>query len=184
VPLSSAFKDHGWIERARRFRANPLLAYGLALLVVAAATLLRMLLGAQLPAGVPFTTFYPAVLVAGLGGVGPGVFALALFMLASWFFFIPPVWSFYIDDWREMISLALFLIVSGTNVALVALFNAAMDRLATHEKNTRVLIENAPNGIVVVDDHGKITLVNSYAEKQFGYGRRDLIGKVVETLAP
>ena len=94
MPFSPAFKDHGWIERTRRFRANPFFAYGFALLAVAPATLLRILLSAQLPESVPFTTFYTAVLVAAIvGGVGPGVFALALSTLAAWFFFIPQTWS-------------------------------------------------------------------------------------------
>lgn len=46
------------------------------------------------------------------------------------------------------------------------------------------IIENAPDGIVVVDSKGFITLTNSSLEKTFGYKKEELIGKPIETLVP
>jgi PAS domain S-box-containing protein len=48
----------------------------------------------------------------------------------------------------------------------------------------RRLLESAPDGIVEVDGSGRIVLVNSQAEKLFGYARQDLLGKSVEILMP
>ena len=48
----------------------------------------------------------------------------------------------------------------------------------------RRLLEAAPDGIVEVDGSGRIVLVNSQAEKLFGYRREDLLGKSVEILMP
>jgi PAS domain S-box-containing protein len=48
----------------------------------------------------------------------------------------------------------------------------------------RRLLESAPDGIVEVDGAGRIVLVNSQAEKLFGYAREDLLGKSVEILMP
>jgi PAS domain S-box-containing protein len=48
----------------------------------------------------------------------------------------------------------------------------------------RRLLEAAPDGIVEVDDSGRIVLVNSQAEKLFGYRREELLGKSVEILMP
>ena len=38
--------------------------------------------------------------------------------------------------------------------------------------------------MVIVDDRGKITLVNAQTEKLFGYARSELIGHPVEMLIP
>jgi two-component system, sensor histidine kinase and response regulator len=54
---------------------------------------------------------------------------------------------------------------------------------AASERSLQV-IESVPNGIVVVDHSGAITLVNAAAEKMFGFGRQGLIGQPVEILLP
>lgn len=46
------------------------------------------------------------------------------------------------------------------------------------------IIENAPDGIVVVDSQGYIKLTNASLEKIFGYKKEELIGKPIETLVP
>lgn len=46
------------------------------------------------------------------------------------------------------------------------------------------LIESAPDGILIVDKHGRIVLVNSQTEKLFGYSRDELLGRPVEILMP
>jgi PAS domain S-box-containing protein len=48
----------------------------------------------------------------------------------------------------------------------------------------RLVVEASPNGIVLVNQQGRIELVNAYMEKLFGYGRGELIGQTVETLVP
>lgn len=52
------------------------------------------------------------------------------------------------------------------------------------ERRFRLAIESAPSGMVMVDRHGHIVLVNSQAEKLFGYSRNELIGQPVEMLVP
>jgi PAS domain S-box-containing protein len=48
----------------------------------------------------------------------------------------------------------------------------------------RGLLEAAPDGIVVVDEHGEIVLLNLQAEKQFGYYRDELVGQKVTNIIP
>src|SRR5438270_337970 len=52
------------------------------------------------------------------------------------------------------------------------------------EERFRQLIEHAPNGMVMVDQKGKIALVNSQIEKSFGYSREELLGQHIEKLVP
>jgi PAS domain S-box-containing protein len=85
---------------------------------------------------------------------------------------------------REAVSLLLFLFMSSVNVTLVALLDVAVERIMTQVQNARVLFDSAPTGIVVVDKQGLIMLVNSSAERQFGYSRLELVGKGIEVLLP
>lgn len=52
------------------------------------------------------------------------------------------------------------------------------------EARIRDLLESAPDGMVVVDGTGQIVLVNSQAERMFGYSRGELLGEAIEELIP
>ena len=56
--------------------------------------------------------------------------------------------------------------------------------LAQMEGRYRGLLEAAPDGMVVVDEQGKIVLLNAHAEKQFGYRRDELLGQRVTAILP
>ncbi len=48
----------------------------------------------------------------------------------------------------------------------------------------RSLLESAPDGIVIVDGTGTIVLVNTQAQKMFGYEEAELVGRPVDDLLP
>jgi two-component system, sensor histidine kinase and response regulator len=52
------------------------------------------------------------------------------------------------------------------------------------EEKFRGLVESAPDAMVIVDKRGEMILVNSQAEKMFGYTRAELLGRPVEILMP
>jgi len=56
--------------------------------------------------------------------------------------------------------------------------------LARMEGRYRGLLEAAPDAMVVVDQGGKIVLLNVQAEKQFGYSRDELVGQKVKNIIP
>ena len=48
----------------------------------------------------------------------------------------------------------------------------------------RAVFDCAPDGIVVVDDGGRIVEVNPCAEEPFGYDSDELVGRAIEMLIP
>lgn len=61
---------------------------------------------------------------------------------------------------------------------------AFAQRLANSEAFFRNLLESAPDAMIIVDDAGRISVVNRQAEDMFGYSREQLIGNSIEFLLP
>lgn len=62
-----------------------------------------------------------------------------------------------------------------------------MDRkpqFAFDEERLRLVVDAAPNGMIMVNVRGEIVLVNSQIETLFGYSRRELLGQTIEVLVP
>ena len=57
-------------------------------------------------------------------------------------------------------------------------------QIRKREARFRAVLESTPDGIVIVDSNGHITLVNQSLEEMFGYKREELLGKAIETLVP
>lgn len=58
------------------------------------------------------------------------------------------------------------------------------EALALSERKARALLEQAAEGIVVIDPAGCIEMVNAKAEAMFGYTRVELVGQPLEVLLP
>jgi PAS domain S-box-containing protein len=52
------------------------------------------------------------------------------------------------------------------------------------EERFRLAVMSSPNGMVMVNARGEIVLVNSEAERLFGYAANELLGKALEVLVP
>src|SRR5580692_1564347 len=66
----------------------------------------------------------------------------------------------------------------------ISVRKAAEKHLAQMEGRYRGLLEAAPDAMVVVNQDGKMVLLNVQAEKQFGYRRDELVGQQVKNIIP
>ncbi|TKC91814.1 PAS domain S-box protein [Trinickia terrae] len=72
---------------------------------------------------------------------------------------------------------------TGKLVGAVQVFKDVTERERAEER-FRLAVEAAPNAMIMVNGEGRIVLVNSQAEKMFGYARDELMGQSIETLVP
>lgn len=132
------------LERISRWEPNALptpLRWGLALLAFVAAFLLRVWLEGRLPAGFPYLTFLPVIVIgAYFLGAGPGLALAVASCLAAWYFFIPPFNSFTLDG-STAVALAFFAFIALAVVALTTLAQRARRALSAEQKANAQLAE-------------------------------------------
>jgi protein-histidine pros-kinase len=59
-----------------------------------------------------------------------------------------------------------------------------MEEIKKEDDRFKGFLESAPDAIVIVDNDGKIQIINFQTEQLFGYTRDELLGKEVEVLMP
>ena len=55
---------------------------------------------------------------------------------------------------------------------------------SSRDEHLRLVVDAAPIAIIVADENGRITLVNTQAERLFSYRRGEMLGQPLETLVP
>jgi PAS domain S-box-containing protein len=63
-------------------------------------------------------------------------------------------------------------------------YKRAMADIAHAEKRFRLVVEAAPNAMLMADSDGRIVLINRKGEELFGYQRQELIDQPIEILVP
>jgi K+-sensing histidine kinase KdpD len=113
--------------------------YAFALVSVGVAIALRLAVDPYV--GVPFVTFWPAVIVTALiGGVGAGLFCVVISAAAATVFVITPHLSFYIENLENLL---VFLMLASFSVIIItqsrhAIEKAAKERLQLGLKAARL----------------------------------------------
>jgi two-component system, LuxR family, sensor kinase FixL len=170
--------------------ARPILRYLLALAAVVVMLALRVALSPVLGQTAPFILFIPAVLlVAGLGGLWPGLFATAASLILGVLYTggvgaRPP-------DAALMAEAVLFAVVG----AIIALFGKQLHKarvryhenvasLKSREAHLQSVLDTVPDATVVIDEAGIMQSFNAAAIRLFGYTEAEAVGKNVSMLMP
>lgn len=123
------------------WRNRPWLAYGFAIVAVVAAVAVRRVANGVLPMGYPYITFFPAIVTtAFLAGTGPGLLAAVLSFFASWYFFVPPTYSFAVTP-STIAAQSFFIGVAGIELALIDAMHRAYARLAEARERMAALYD-------------------------------------------
>ena len=194
LSLFGSEQVHRWATRLHHLQRNPVMVYGTAIAAVLIATLIRWALGVYVHDRIPFTTYYPAIVVATLlGGFWLGSLASVLSAFLAWWLFMPPTFGFSLDG-AQVTSLLAFLLVCILLVGAVAALNSAVDLLIVEIDNRRktqfglqqlaTVAETSEDAIITKDLNGIITSWNKAAERIFGYPADEVIGKPVSVLIP
>ena len=85
------------------------------------ATALRFWLDPYLPAGFPYLTFFPAVILTGfLLGMPAALLSVVLCGLAAWYWFIPPAESFALS-YQSAVALGFYVVVVAIDLSILQL---------------------------------------------------------------
>ena len=111
LSLSDSAQVHRWAKQLHRLQRNPWIVYGAALSAILIATSIRWAMGGLVHDRIPFTTYYPAIVVATLlGGFWLGILASILSAIIAWWMFMPPEFGFALDA-AQLTSLITFVLV-------------------------------------------------------------------------
>lgn len=153
--------------------------------LVALVTGGRLLLGAEFAHYLIFMSYMPAVAVAAmLTGVGGGLFATALALLATQIIFVPRI------DAMDLAAVTMFLLASATMVGMAGLIQFGKSRLALaaqlerSESELRAFITQAPVAVAMFDTDMKYIAISERWRKDYALEGRQILGQSYYDVLP
>lgn len=155
--------------------------YAMAVVLVLAATAVRMAFLQSIQMRHVFVTFYPAVMLAALyGGGRAGLLATALSALSADYFWIDPVGTLVVRDSADGVALAVFCISGALLSIIVEAMHRAQKRSAAAEAGAKAAAEQALAAEALRESEEKYrTLFENMAEEvHFWQVLRDAGGRI------
>ena len=169
--------EYGWAVR-----------YGIAPITVALGLAVRSLLAPVMTGETVYTYFVPSVLVsAWLGGLGPGVVATALSVLATIFLIpgAPSLSTTSIANGLAFVLIGAVISWGGEMLHQSRRRTMAMTRDAlAREAHLQSILDTVPEAMIVIDERGIIRSFSSAAERLFGYRADEALEQNVNILMP
>jgi PAS domain S-box-containing protein len=158
------------------------LRYGLTVLLVFLATVLRYIPGGFLPEKLTYITYFPAVMFAAIvGGLGSGILATLLSDVCADYFFLEPKGQFGNLSLPDLTGLIIFTLVgigmSWLAGAIERVRMSAAAALRASENRYRTLIENLPQMVFVKDRASVYVSCNQSFARSLGIRPEEYAGK-------
>jgi PAS domain S-box-containing protein len=178
------------------FKHHWLARYVFAVAAVGAGLLLRLALTAWVGPGLPtYITFYPAVMaVALLAGIGPGLVATAVTVVAVDYWIVTP-YVFGTESLVDAVGLALFSLMGVFMSITAELYRGARLKAAAYDQELalregreeirrqrewlRVTLTSIGDAVLATDTAGLITFLNPVAESLTGWPEQKALGQSV-----
>jgi two-component system, LuxR family, sensor kinase FixL len=162
--------------------------YGIAVVAVALALAVRALLTPLGGSEPSYLFFVPAVLVAaGAGGLGPGLLATALSLLAAILVIADPG---QLSAPTVVNSLAFAAIGAGVawggellQRSRLSASSSVQDSVA-REAHLQSILDTVPDAMIVIDERGAVHSFSTAAERLFGYRAAEVAGHNIKMLMP
>ncbi|HUQ28877.1 MAG TPA: PAS domain S-box protein [Usitatibacter sp.] len=161
-------------------------AYGLAVAVLAGATLLRFVLNPWLGSELPLITYFAALLVvAWLTRLGPSLATLAGGAALGYVFFANPQ---AIDAaprfalTHQQVDLLRYMLVGAGLVAVCEAMRRAERRALDFQARFEGTLRTALDCVITIDSDDRVVEFNPAAERTFGYARAEALGRDLASL--
>jgi two-component sensor histidine kinase len=139
-PGGSAGHFMSLLDTLHRIRERPWLSHSLAFAILLVALGFRLTFDPVLQ-GLPFITFFPAIVIAGLlGGVQLGVAVTVMSALFAWYWLLPPGASFELN-WTVVITLGLFALSSAVLLYIVHALDQAIGTTEQERDRASILLK-------------------------------------------
>lgn len=173
------------VSPSHRSRESWLIRYGIAVLLVALATGIRIALRPIIPTGFPFPTFFLAVMLAAWrGGLGPGLLASILSTLAADLLLIEPLYEFHLAAGYYWVSLGVFAVETIAISMLVERAKHTQETLLESEARLKSILNHAPAAIFIKDPAGRYLFMNEECARVLSVNREQALSHTDHELFP
>jgi len=175
---------------------SPFLLYGLAIVSVIIAALLRLLinalLGVPLFSSTPFLNMFAAIMItAWFGGLGPGLAATIFSTIVANYFFLEPGKGLVLPTLQDLPNILVFVIEGIVISGLCEIFHRALrerarevaerrqaqEELARERELYAVTLSSIGDAVISTDVNGRVTFLNPVAQSLTGWSLPEATGQ-------
>ncbi len=170
------------------FKFSPnIVRYGLAVLGVVLATLVRQVLNPWLGARLPFTTYFiTAIAIAIFLGIGPALLAMLLGGLLGTYLYIL---SINLPGNPGLVQLLPYVVITAGLALLIKIIQDARRRaeqaafeLAQSRERIATILASIGDAVIATDLSGRVTFMNGVAQTLIGFNELDATGRQTQEL--